>query len=160
LTKEPVLPASQNNTEGIEAILSPVAKMGEKELPIKKKSSVLVVDDNDDIREILHKLLEYEDFTVFTAADGIAGMDVAMAQRPDLIIVDFNMPRLNGDQVIIQLRKQPEFATTPIIVVTAYGQWAAGPALQAGADRMMTKPLDPDQVVDAIRELLARTTAA
>jgi DNA-binding response OmpR family regulator len=153
LIEEPALPASENSTEGIEAVLVPASKL-DNITRIQEKKTILVVDDNDDIREILQRLLEYEDFKVFTAADGLSGFGVAVAEKPDLMIVDFNMPRLNGDQLIKMLRELPQFSATPIIVITAYGRWASGAALEAGADRVMTKPLDPDQVVQGIKELL------
>lgn len=117
-------------------------------------SKILVVDDSDDTREMMAKLLELESFTVVTAEDGSAGLDTADAERPDLIITDVNMPRMNGIEMIRRLRKQDGFATVPIMAITAYGNGVAKEALEAGANRAATKPIQFTELVVEIKELL------
>jgi len=116
---------------------------------------ILVVDDSDDTREMMAKLLELESFTVVTAEDGSAGLDTADAERPDLIITDVNMPRMNGIEMIKRLREQDGFATVPIMAITAYGNGVAKEALEAGANRAATKPIQFTELVVEIKELLA-----
>jgi CheY-like chemotaxis protein len=116
---------------------------------------ILVVDDSDDTREMMAKLLEIEAFMVVTAEDGSAGLTVAAAELPDLIITDVNMPNLNGIEMIRQLRKRPGFDSVPIMAITAYGNRAANEALEAGADRTATKPVEFKALAIEIRELLA-----
>ena len=118
-------------------------------------SKILVVDDSDDTREMMAKLLELESFTVVTAEDGSAGLDTADAERPDLIITDVNMPRMNGIEMIKRLREQDGFATVPIMAITAYGNGVAKEALEAGANRAATKPIQFTELVVEIKELLA-----
>jgi two-component system chemotaxis response regulator CheY len=118
---------------------------------------ILVVDDSDDTREMMAKLLELESFTVVTAEDGSAGLDTADAERPDLIITDVNMPVMNGIEMIRRLREQDGFATVPIMAITAYGNGVAKEALDAGANRAATKPIRFNALVVAIKELLGKT---
>ena len=113
-----------------------------------------MVDDSDDTREMMAKLLELESFTVVTAEDGSAGLDTADAERPDLIITDVNMPKMNGIEMIKRLREQDGFATVPIMAITAYGNGVAKEALEAGANRAATKPIQFNELVVEINELL------
>lgn len=115
---------------------------------------ILVVDDSDDTREMMAKLLELEAFTVVTAEDGSAGLKIADAELPDLIITDINMPNLNGIEMIKRLRKRAGFGKVPIMAITAYGNGVAKEALAAGADRAATKPVQFDALLVEIRELL------
>jgi CheY-like chemotaxis protein len=115
---------------------------------------ILVVDDSDDTREMMAKLLELESFTVVTAEDGSAGLDTADAERPDLIITDVNMPVMNGIEMIRRLREQDGFASVPIMAITAYGNGVAKEALDAGANRATTKPIQFNALVVEIKELL------
>ena len=115
---------------------------------------ILVVDDSDDTREMMAKLLELESFTVVTAEDGGAGLNAADAERPDLIITDVNMPVMNGIEMIRRLRELDGFATVPIMAITAYGNGVAKEALDAGADRAATKPIQFNALVIEIKELL------
>ena len=124
-----------------------------------KVKKILVVDDSADTREMMAKLLELESFVVVTAEDGRVGLDVAESERPDLIITDINMPNLNGLEMITLLRKQSWFTRVPILAITAYGSNIALDALDAGADRAMTKPVEFDALIDGIRQLLGSAEA-
>lgn len=119
------------------------------------QQKILVVDDSDDTREMMAKLLELEAFTVVTAEDGRAGLNMADIELPDLIITDINMPNMNGLDMIRQLRRRPRFGGIPIMAITAYGNGVAKEALEAGADRAATKPVQFNSLVVEIRELLS-----
>ena len=116
---------------------------------------ILVVDDSADTREMMAKLLELEAFTVVTAEDGRMGLKVADDELPDLIITDINMPNMSGIEMIKELRKQPWCQSVPIMAITAYGNGVAKDALEAGADRAATKPIQFNAVIVEIKELLA-----
>ena len=116
---------------------------------------ILVVDDSADTREMMAKLLELEAFTVVTAEDGRLGLKVADAELPDLIITDINMPNMSGIEMIRELRKQPWCQSVPIMAITAYGNGVAKDAIEAGADRAATKPIQFNSVIVEIKELLA-----
>ncbi|HEX8185861.1 MAG TPA: response regulator [Blastocatellia bacterium] len=115
---------------------------------------VLVVEDNADTLELMTALLQLEGFEVVTAENGRDGIDVAKEERPHLIVTDINMPLLSGTDMIRMLREQSEFKTTPIIAITAYGKDGARSAEQAGADKVLTKPVEYDLLRDYIRFLL------
>jgi CheY-like chemotaxis protein len=106
---------------------------------------------------MMARLLELEAFTVVTAEDGNAGLNVAATEHPDLIITDINMPNLNGLEMIKQLRQRPEFMNIPIMAITAYGNSVAKEALEAGADRAATKPVQFRSLAVEIKEMLLRS---
>lgn len=120
-------------------------------------NTILIVDDSDDTREMMAKLLELETFTVFTAEDGNIGLKVAAEQHPNLIITDINMPNMNGIEMIRQLRSLPGLERVPIMAITAYGNGVAKEALEAGADRAATKPIQFSALILEIRELLSQS---
>lgn len=123
-------------------------------------AKVLVVDDSDDTRDMMAKLLELESFGVVTAQDGLDALKIASYEQPDLIITDVNMPNLNGIEMIRELRKRPGFRRVPVIAITAYGNGVAKEALEAGADGAATKPVKFSELVDLIRRLLASSRSS
>ncbi len=80
---------------------------------------VLIVDDDPQVREMLTRTLESEDWAVSTAGDGCAGLDAMAASRPDLILLDLMMPRMDGFEFVSELRKHQDWRSIPIIVITA-----------------------------------------
>jgi CheY-like chemotaxis protein len=118
---------------------------------------ILVVDDSDDTREMMTKLLELESFTVVTAEDGCVGLNIAEMEHPDIIITDINMPNLNGIEMIRMLREQPKFSSVPIMALTAYGNSVAAEAVAAGANHATTKPIEFEALIDGIKKLLAES---
>jgi len=119
------------------------------------QNKILIVEDSDDSREALTKLLELDNFRVITAGDGMKGVSAARAEHPDLIITDINMPNLSGIDMIKMLRKEEDFRTVPIVVITAYGQSFSTQALEVGADSVMTKPFEYDRLTDTVEKLLS-----
>ena|ERR1700754_2747178 len=117
---------------------------------------ILIVEDNLDMRELLHLYLTREGFTVATASDGREGLYMAGAERPDLIITDINMPNLDGLEMIKQLRAQAPFKDLPILVFTAFGINERDDAIRAGANRAVDKPMDFESLIDDVNELLER----
>ena len=115
---------------------------------------ILLVEDNADTLELMSALLQLEGYAVVTAENGRDGIDVANAERPDLIITDINMPILSGTDMIKLLREKSEFENTPILAVTAYGKNGAEGARQAGANEVLTKPVEYDLFRDYIRALM------
>ena len=121
--------------------------------PIRSAASLrarlLVADDEPDARELLGEALRQE-YDVLTASDGQEAVDVARAQRPDLVLLDLNMPRLDGFEVLEQLRADPSTTDVPVILVTARSDDAGKvPALDQGAVDYLQKPFSE-------RELRAR----
>ncbi|MGA9773623.1 MAG: response regulator [Blastocatellia bacterium] len=117
---------------------------------------VLIVDDNSYVRDVLTCMLKEIGFQIITAVDGLMGLKMAEAERPDLIITDINMPHMNGIQMIARLRGQSEFVGVPILVVSSNGSKELDAALSAGANLAMHKPLDFDSLRHRISRLLAK----
>ncbi len=119
---------------------------------------ILIVDDEPDILEFLRYNLVKEGFNVFTAQDGESGLEVAGNERPDLIILDIMMPKMDGVEVCRRLRSKPEFDKTVIAFLTAreedYSQIAA---LDVGGDDYITKPIRPRVFLSRIKALLRRS---
>jgi CheY-like chemotaxis protein len=117
---------------------------------------VLYVEDNDDNVYMLKMRLELEDgFEVLVAGDGAAGLAIAAAERPDLILMDLNLPVVDGWEATRRLRADPGTRTIPIIALTAHAM--AGDrerALAAGCDEFDTKPIDLERLLEKIRAVL------
>lgn len=119
------------------------------------QNKILLVEDSEDAREALAKLLELDHFTVVTAGDGLKGISAAKAEHPDLIITDINMPNMNGIEMIRELREEDDFREVPILVITAYGQIVSTQAIEVGADSVMTKPVEYDELSHTVEKLLS-----
>ena len=105
--------------------------------------SLLVVDDEPDIRQLLRIFFERQGFTVYLANDGKVGLAMAQERVPDIILLDIQMPFMSGIEVVQELRADQRFANTPIIALTAYARvHIASDILQAGFDEALYKPLD------------------
>jgi CheY-like chemotaxis protein len=126
---------------------------GEERRAVLEK--ILVVDDSDDTREMMAKLLELESFIAITAEDGRKGFDRAKAEHPDIIITDINMPNINGIEMIKMLRNDSEFSNIPIMAITAYGNSVVAEAIEAGANHASTKPIEFESLLNGIRQLLS-----
>jgi CheY-like chemotaxis protein len=118
---------------------------------------ILVVDDTQDTRELLHYYLTREGFSVMIAADGAEGLYRVTMERPDLVITDVAMPVMDGLMMVREMRGTPEMASIPIIVLTAYGREMAEQARQSGATRALRKPMDFDDLIAEVRRLLPPT---
>ena len=125
-------------------------------LPSVPTYTILIVEDNPQLREFLQDVLqELGEFTVFTAADGIEGLEQFYQVHPDCVIIDVKMPGVNGYQLVRTLRGDSETATTPLVLLTAMVQdreQFAG--LAAGADHYLRKPVDPIELLDAIYQAI------
>ncbi|HEY2993227.1 MAG TPA: response regulator [Methylomirabilota bacterium] len=123
----------------------------------RTQRTVLIVDDAADTREMYGSFLGYRGFGVLTAPDGNAGVDTAVAQRPDVIVMDLAMPRLNGISAVAQLKQHPRTRHIPVIILTGYAFRAIQQgALEAGADVFLTKPCLPEDLERHVRALLDR----
>lgn len=121
-------------------------------------AKILVVDDEPDILEFLQYNLEKEGFSVVTASDGEAGIQMAEKENPDLIILDIMMPKMDGVEVCRVLRSRPQFAQTVIAFLTAREEdFSQIAALETGGDDYITKPIRPRVFLSRIRALLRRS---
>jgi two-component system, cell cycle response regulator DivK len=144
----------RNSTGRTDSILAQATTSKGRARSLQKKRTILIVDDNRYIRQLLSRLLEMEDFSVTTARHGREGIDLAIVETPDCMLIDINLPHISGIDVIKVLRREPKLQRTPIIAITAYGHWAAAQAMQSGADLAMIKPVEPDELIENINRLL------
>jgi two-component system, cell cycle response regulator DivK len=116
---------------------------------------ILVVEDQEDNRRIIRDLLTSAGFELIEAVDGEAGVRLAEAERPDLILMDIQLPVLDGHEATRQIKQNPGLRHIPIIVVTSYAlSGDDAKAMAAGADAYVAKPFSPRQLLAAIRQLL------
>lgn len=121
------------------------------------KPCVLVVDDEADTRNLFRFTLEYGGFTVREAIDGQDALLKISETRPDLVLLDVMMPRLDGYEVCKTLRKQAETADLPIIMVSAKSQGEAIEAgLALGANDYLTKPVALETLINSVRKAVAQ----
>ena len=117
--------------------------------------TILVVEDDEVQRELVRMTLAREGYRVLTAEDGARGFELAMAERPDLIVTDVSMPAADGVHLVRSVRAAEEIAATPILVTTGFGTGSATFTLTQGADAFEPKPLDPDALRETVRRLLS-----
>ncbi len=119
---------------------------------------VLVVDDAQDIRELVTFKLEQAGFEVLCEADGEAGLAAAIEGRPDVVVLDWMMPKLTGLEVCQQLRDEEATAAISVILLTSRAQEAdVQRGFAAGADDYIVKPFSPRELVSRVQAVLART---
>ena len=115
---------------------------------------VLVVDDDDVIRQLITVNLELEGFDVSTAIDGQDCLDRVKDIRPDVITLDIMMPRLDGWEAAGRLRADPETAGIKVVLLSARAQEAdLERGSRIGVDAYLTKPFDPDELIEVVRRL-------
>ena len=120
------------------------------------KGTVLVIEDNQDILDLVRLLLEQGEFEVVTAKDCSKALDYLARQSPDLILTDLMMPEMTGLELIHQLRRVSNFDLIPIIAMSAYDPTYLAAAVGAGAETALHKPEDMDALVKTVNQVLAR----
>ena len=122
--------------------------------PAAGKQTILVVDDEASIRQVLRQSLENAGHLVIEAGDGLEGLRIAREQRPNLIILDIMMPNLNGFDVAASLKNDPDFMGIPILMLTVVDD--AQRAYGLGVERYLSKPFEPQEIVNEIEELIRK----
>ncbi len=119
---------------------------------------VLVVEDNEEARESLTRYLETRGFDVIAAADGQQGVDMARSETPDIILMDMNMPVLDGWEATRQLKAAPETNRLPVIALTAFAlEGDREQALAAGCAIYHPKPVNLEQLMSQVEVLIKET---
>jgi CheY-like chemotaxis protein len=113
-------------------------------------STILVIDDEPDLRFLIRRILERAGHEVVEAGHGAAGLEAVKRSPPDLVITDMMMPVMDGAELIVQLRSDPATASIPIMAVSADPQRAAA------ADAVLRKPFEPSALAEMADSLLAR----
>jgi DNA-binding response OmpR family regulator len=121
-------------------------------------TKILIAEDDKDIRELIVLSLGFAGYQVISAADGQQAVDLTLEKEPDLIMLDVRMPRLSGFEALEQIKGHPEFADTPVVILSAKGQESEIEAgLELGALQYILKPFAPDELIDKIKQIETET---
>jgi len=124
---------------------------------MSERISVLVVEDEEHIRRVLQYNLQLDGFEVYQAEDGARALELAAQQMPDLVLLDWMMPGMDGLEVLSKLKQDKKTENIPVFMLTAKGMMAdVGRALYEGADDYITKPFDPTQLGKTLRKKLSK----
>ena len=116
---------------------------------------ILIVEDNPVHTRLIEMTLRAKNYTILKATNGEEALVIATRERPDLIIMDLNLPQMTGFEVTKKLRENPAFRHTPIIALTAYAMRKdKEKAIEAGCDMYMTKPINTRELPKVVAEML------
>ncbi len=116
---------------------------------------ILVVDDNQDNRELVVKILKSKGYQMIEAIDGEEALEKAIAEKPDLILMDISIPKINGYEVTRRLKSRADFKDTPIIALTAHAMKGdREKTIKAGCDGYISKPFNIHELPDQIKTYL------
>ena len=119
------------------------------------KTKVLIIEDNIQNMYMLTYLLESENYKVLQASSGPAGINLALDEKPDVILLDIQLPQMDGYQVAAELRKYDELKKLPVIAVTSYAMPGdKEKAIESGATGYIEKPINPDTFISQMEFFL------
>ena len=119
------------------------------------KEKILIVEDNPLNMKLLEMVLRAKNYTLLKATNGEEALDMALRAQPDLIIMDIQLPKINGLEVTRKLRETPAFNRTPIIGVTAYAMKGdKEKVIESGCDAYLSKPINTRELPEVIAEML------
>jgi two-component system cell cycle response regulator DivK len=120
---------------------------------------ILVVEDQEDLRGVLRDLFTHSGYTVIEAVDGAAGVAKAKSDRPDIILMDIQMPIIDGYGATRQIKADPDLRSIPVVAVSSFAMKGdEEKARAAGCDDYVTKPYSPVQLLRMIRGYLTRSS--
>ena len=123
---------------------------------MEQKKKILLVDDSRTSLFMERMILRQGPYDLFTAEDGAEAVEQALAQKPDLILMDVIMPRMTGFEALRALRKSPTTRSTPVILVTTRGEPAnVEEGWEAGCSDYVNKPINPEELLAKVRSCLA-----
>jgi len=119
------------------------------------KKRILIVEDNPQNMRLIEMTLRDKNYTLLEATDGEEALDMAIRERPDLIIMDIRLPKMSGLEVTKRLRETPAFSHTPIIAITAYAMKGDKERIiESGCDAYLSKPINTNELPKVIAEML------
>jgi CheY-like chemotaxis protein len=117
---------------------------------------VLIAEDDEDIALILNRLLKRAGHTVLHAPDGVAALELAVANRPDLLLTDLGMPRMDGLELTRTIRTDGDLADTPIVMLSGHLHPGDGGPIAAGVCAVLLKPCPNDRLIAVVGDLIGR----
>jgi CheY-like chemotaxis protein len=124
--------------------------------PTETRPTVLICEDDTALREFLRIVLD-DDYVFAETGDGVSAVELTRELQPDVVLLDVLLPGQSGLDALRQIRDDPAVADTPVVVMTAFTDLARQEAESSGADRLLSKPFEPSELVEAVKELVARS---
>ena len=122
-----------------------------------QSKTILIAEDNDDLRSLLKRLLEANGYSVLEAVTGREAVEVAMIERPGLVLMDLGLPGMDGLSAVTEIRGHIPVSEMPILIVSAYDRLEyRTEAVSAGCSGYITKPVDPSALLRTINLLLRK----
>lgn len=119
------------------------------------RPAILIIEDNSDMREFLRRVLERHGYAFLEARDGLEGFEIALRDRPGLILMDLSLPQVDGYEITRQFKAHPALTNTPVVAVTAHARPVDEQrALEVGCDAYLTKPYSIRDLLDLIRRFV------
>jgi two-component system cell cycle response regulator DivK len=130
-------------------------------LPNEEKGTILYVEDNLDNRTLVRRILLSEDYNLLEAVNATDALEVLKTEKPDLILMDINMPDMDGYTLTAKIKTTPGFESVPILALTAnVMRGDKEKVLEAGCDGYIQKPIDFDEIVREVERFIARSANA
>jgi len=121
------------------------------------KEKILIVEDDPTHVRLIEMTLRAKNYTLLKASDGEEALEIALSEKPDLILMDIRLPKMTGFEVTKKLRENPAFSHTPIIALTAYAMRGDRErVIESGCDAYVTKPIDTRELPAVIAEMLQK----
>jgi DNA-binding response OmpR family regulator len=121
---------------------------------LNEKKRVLLVEDDDSVRQLVKITLEMNDYDVVEAKDGLEGLLLLDMHHPDAVVLDLMMPDVGGERMLAQLRATPETKRTPVVIITGKPEVAPEVVGLVGRENFFPKPFDPDAVIARIKAMV------
>ena len=121
---------------------------------MNQRKRVLLVEDDDSVRQLVKITLEMNDYDVVEAKDGLEGLLLLDMHHPDAVVLDLMMPDVGGERMLAQLRATPETKRTPVVIITGKPEVAPEVVGLVGRENFFPKPFDPDAVIARIKAMV------
>jgi DNA-binding response OmpR family regulator len=121
---------------------------------VAERKKVLLVEDDESVRQLVRVTLQMHDYEVVEAKDGLEGLLFLDMQKPDAVVLDLMMPDVGGERMLAQLRQTEETKRTPVVIITGKPEVAPEVIGLVGQDNFFPKPFDPDAVIDRLNALV------
>lgn len=119
-----------------------------------ERKKVLLVEDDESVRQLVRVTLQMHDYEVVEAKDGLEGLLFLDMHKPDAVVLDLMMPDVGGERMLAQLRQTEETKRTPVVIITGKPEVAPEVIGLVGQDNFFPKPFDPDAVIDRLNALV------
>lgn len=120
----------------------------------QERKKVLLVEDDESVRQLVRVTLEMNEYDVVEAKDGLEGLLLLEMHRPDAVVLDLMMPDVGGERMLAQLRATPETKGTPVVIITGKPEVAPEVIGLVGKENFFPKPFDPDAVVARLKAMV------